>query len=79
MLELTTVNGFRRMVRLDQITKIAELPDSKRSSTVVSLENGETVFASNNYNEVKQMYEMHFIEKQEPTSVAPEISHNINH
>lgn len=38
MLELTTVNGFRRMVRLDQITQIAELPDSKRSSTVVSLE-----------------------------------------
>lgn len=55
MIEITTVNGFRRLMRLDQITQIAELPDSKRSSTVLTLENGEAIFASDNYVDVKEM------------------------
>ena len=76
MIEITTVNGFRRLVRLDQITQIAELPDSKRSSTVISLENGEAVFASDNYVDVKEMYreELKRLEKQEPASGATETS-----
>lgn len=62
------------MVRLDQITQISELPDSKRSNTVISLENGETVFASNSYKEVKEMYQMRRVEEQKPDSSANESS-----
>lgn len=81
MIELTTVNGFRRMVRVDQVSQIAELPDSKRSNTVITLENGETIFAANSYNDVKEMYDLSRTDleiKQEPTSGATEISHHIN-
>jgi len=66
------------MVRLDQITQIAELPDSKRSSTVISLENGETVFASNTYSDVKEMYESQAEIQKEPDSSANESSNEIN-
>lgn len=56
MIELITVNGCRRLIKAEHIVQIGELPTEKASSIVITLSTGETVFATNNYDSVKEAY-----------------------
>ena len=51
MIEVVTINGFRRLIRIDMIASVHELVD-KRSNTVIVMTNGETIFAANKYDDI---------------------------
>ncbi|MDA9472673.1 flagellar FlbD family protein [Enterococcus sp. 5H] len=72
MIELTTVGGYKRSILADRVIEIAELPAEKRSSTVIKLTNGETIFVKNSYEKVLEMYKQI---KQEPASSDNDTSH----
>ena len=56
MIELTTVNGCRRLIKAEHIVQIGELTADKASNVVITLSTGETVFASNKYESIKEAY-----------------------
>lgn len=72
MIELTTVGGYKRSILADRVIEIAELPAEQRSSTVIKLTNGETIFVKNSYKKVLEMYKQI---KQEPASSDNDTSH----
>lgn len=72
MIELTTAGGYKRSILADRIIEIAELPAEQRSSTVIKLTNGETIFVKNSYEKVLEMYKQI---KQEPASSDNDTSH----
>ncbi|USL89273.1 hypothetical protein vBBceSLY1_00054 [Bacillus phage vB_BceS_LY1] len=53
MIELTTVNGFRRLVNVKGIASISELKGNSGSNAVVVLESGETIFVADTYEDIK--------------------------
>lgn len=56
MIEVVTTNGFRRSVHPYYIVTIAELRNSGRSNSVITLSNGESVFVDDTYESVKAKY-----------------------
>jgi len=56
MIEVSTINGMRRMINIRSISTIGELRDEKASNVVITLSNGETIFVRNTYEEVKKLY-----------------------
>jgi uncharacterized protein YlzI (FlbEa/FlbD family) len=52
MIEVSTVNGWRRMLNTRWIVSISELSGETGSNTVISLSNGETVFVKDAYENV---------------------------
>ena len=57
MIEIVTTNGFRRIIRVSVIATIGELRNNGRSNTVITLTNGEPIFADDTYDNVKHQYE----------------------
>ncbi|QVY62938.1 flagellar FlbD family protein [Cytobacillus gottheilii] len=53
MIEVCAVNGCRRLIRVDNIVQVAELPEGKNSNVVIVLTTGETVFVADDYIAVK--------------------------
>ncbi|MDQ0270801.1 hypothetical protein [Cytobacillus purgationiresistens] len=53
MIEVSMVNGCRRLIRVESIVQIAELPHGKNSNIVISLTTGEVIFAADDYDAVK--------------------------
>lgn len=56
MIELITVNGCRRLIKAEHIVQVGELSNEKASRVVITLSTGETVFATNEYESVKEQY-----------------------
>lgn len=56
MIEIVTTNGFRRMINVLSIATIGELRSDKRSNTVITLTNGEKIFADDNYDIILKAY-----------------------
>lgn len=57
MIEVVTVNGFRRMINPNYIVTFNEISNRARSNTAITLTNGETVFVDDAYDSVKAMLE----------------------
>lgn len=56
MFEIVTTNGFRRMIRGSSVETIGELRNVGRSNTIITLINGERVFADETYDAVVELY-----------------------
>lgn len=56
MFEIVTTNGFRRSIKREAIMCIGELRNNGKSNTVLTLVNGETVFADEKYDDVISLY-----------------------
>lgn len=58
-IEVTTVNGFRKMINKSQIESINELPfkDCSKSNTVVVLLSGNEIYCSDIYDMLVQLWE----------------------
>lgn len=56
MIEVVTVNGFRKMLNVEFIVSINELRNNGRSNTAIVMSNNETVFVDDKYDSVNEMY-----------------------
>lgn len=57
MIEVCTVNGYRKSIHPQSISCISELPYREgKSKAVISLVNGQTVFIEDRYDDVMRMY-----------------------
>lgn len=72
MIELITASGLRRSLLIENIVDVCELSAGKRSSSAITLKNGETIFVADPYDQVMKMYNK---KKQEPDTSANESSH----
>lgn len=52
MIEIETRNGYKKLVAIDEIATVGELGQTKANNVVISLKNGETLFAVNNYDDI---------------------------
>lgn len=50
MIEVVTVNGFRKSINVKSISTINELRNTGKSNTVIVLMSGETVFVDDTYD-----------------------------
>lgn len=57
-IEVTTVNGFRKMINKSRIESINELPfkDMSKSNTVVVLLSGNEIYCSDRYDTLVQLW-----------------------
>lgn len=60
------------MIKTDYITTIGELRNNGRSNTIITLSDGDKVFADENYEQVKLLYEKSFVQENEkrPTAIG---------
>lgn len=57
MIEVCTVNGYRKSIHPNSISCISELPYKQgKSKTVIDLVNGNTVFIDDRYDDVMLQY-----------------------
>lgn len=55
MIEVVTVNGYKRLIHSKYIVTVGELSEGGRSNTVITLNTGETIFVANSYSDVKAL------------------------
>lgn len=59
MIEVCTVNGYRKSIHPQSISCISELPYREgKSKTVIDLVNGSTVFVDDRYDDVMHQYKV---------------------
>lgn len=59
MIEVCTVNGYRKSIHPQSISCISELPYKEgKSKTVIELVNGSTVFVDDRYDDVMHQYKV---------------------
>lgn len=52
ILEIVTTNGFRKAINRSEITSVGELKNNGKSNTVITLKNGDSIFADDVYDRV---------------------------
>lgn len=52
ILEIITTNGFRKVINRNEIASVGELKNNGKSNTVITLKNGDSIFADDVYERV---------------------------
>ena len=53
MFEVTSKNGHKRLINKNYIESIGQLSNQQSSKTVIVMNSGETIYAIEEYNQVK--------------------------
>lgn len=56
MIEVVTVNGFRKLLGVNFIISINELRNNGKSNTCISMSNNDTIFVDDTYDAVMNQY-----------------------
>ncbi len=56
MIEVVTVNGFRKLLGVNYIISINELRNNGKSNTCISMSNNDVIFVDDTYDAVMKQY-----------------------
>lgn len=52
VIEIVTTNGYRKAISKTEIATVGEIKNNGKSNSVITLKNGETIFADDRYDRI---------------------------